>query len=203
MSRDYKSKGMATAKSSGSLILGLFIGYALGIASAIGVWALINQAPSPFLTEEKSAKTKPHESIAKNSQNDSVNKEIDQVSANKPRFDFYNILPGIEEPLAEEPFGQGVKQSPPPVTNDASSASNYFLQIGSYKNSGEAERMKAELALLGVIASVQTAESSDKGTRYRVRIGPYAKITEIDQIRASLQENGIEASFVRAPKKTP
>ncbi len=203
MSRDYKSKGMATAKSSGSLILGFFIGYALGIASAIGVWALINQAPSPFLTEEKSAKTKSHESIAKNSQNDSANKENAQVSANKPRFDFYNILPGIDEPLAEEPFNQGMRQTPPAVINDASSASDYFLQIGSYKSPGDAERMKAELALLGVIASVQTAESSDKGTRYRVRIGPYAKITEIDQIRASLQENGIEASFVRVPKKTP
>ncbi|AKH38822.1 MULTISPECIES: SPOR domain-containing protein [Nitrosomonas] len=203
MSRDYKSKGMATAKSSGSLILGLFIGYALGIASAIGVWALINQAPSPFLTEEKSAKTKPQESIAKNSQNSSTHKETEQASANKPRFDFYNILPGIDEPSAEEPFNQGKRQSLPAVTNDAGSASDYFLQIGSYKNPGDAERMKAELALLGVIASVQTAESSDKGTRYRVRIGPYAKITEIDQIRSSLHENGIEASFVRVPKKTP
>ncbi|SFI59350.1 SPOR domain-containing protein [Nitrosomonas sp. Nm34] len=203
MSRDYKSKGMATAKSSGSLILGLFIGYALGIASAIGVWTLINQAPSPFLTEEKSAKTKPQESIAKNSQNSSTHKETEQVNANKPRFDFYNILPGIDESSAEEPFNQGKRQSLPAVTNDASSASDYFLQIGSYKNPGDAERMKAELALLGVIASVQTAESSDKGTRYRVRIGPYAKITEIDQIRSSLHENGIEASFVRVPKKTP
>jgi cell division protein FtsN len=203
MSRDYKSKGMATAKSSGSLILGLFIGYALGIASAIGVWTLINQAPSPFLTEEKSAKTKPQESIAKNSQNSSTHKETEQVSANKPRFDFYNILPGIDEPSAEEPFNQGKRQSLPAVTNDAGSASDYFLQIGSYKNPGDAERMKAELALLGVIASVQTAESSDKGTRYRVRIGPYAKITEIDQIRSSLHENGIEASFVRVPKKAP
>lgn len=203
MSRDYKSKGMATARSSGSLILGLFIGYALGIASAIGVWAFINQAPSPFLTEEKSAKTKPQESIARNSQNNSVSKEIDQVSENRPRFDFYNILPGIDEPLAEEPFDQRAQQSPPSVIKDTSSASDYFLQIGSYKNPGEAEKIKAELALLGVIASVQTAESSDKGTRYRVRIGPYAKITEIDQIRASLQENGIETSFVRVPKKTP
>lgn len=203
MSRDYKSKGMATARSSGSLILGLFIGYALGIASAIGVWAFINQAPSPFLIEEKSAKTVPQGSIAGNSQNNSVSKEIDQVSANRPRFDFYNILPGIDEPLAEEPFDQGGQKSPPSVINDRSSASNYFLQIGSYRSPGEAEKMKAELALLGVMASVQTAESSDKGTRYRVRIGPYAKITEIDQIRASLQENGIEASFIRVPKKTP
>lgn len=193
---------MATARSSGSLILGLFIGYALGIASAIGVWVLINQAPSPFLTEEKLVKNKPDESITKKIQNNSVTKEIDQVSVNKPRFDFYNILPGIDEPLTEEPFDQ-VTQSTHTIINNANTTSDYFLQIGSYKNANEAERMKAELALLGMIASVQTTESSDKSTWYRVRIGPYSKIDEIDQMRASLQENGIEANFVKIPKKIP
>jgi cell division protein FtsN len=193
---------MATARSSGSLILGLFIGYALGIASAIGVWVLINQAPSPFLTEEKLVKNKPDESITKKIQNNSATKEIDQVSVNKPRFDFYNILPGIDEPLTEEPFDQ-VTQSTPTIINNANTTSDYFLQIGSYKNANEAERMKAELALLGMIASVQTTESSDRSTWYRVRIGPYSKIDEIDQMRASLQENGIEANFVKIPKKIP
>ncbi len=203
MSRDYKSKSMATTRNSGSLILGLFIGYALGIATAIGVWVLINQAPSPFLTEEKLVKNKPDESITKRMQNNSDTKEIDQASVNKPRFDFYNILPGIDEPLTEEPFDQ-VTQSIPTVTNNASTtSSDYFLQIGSYKNANEAERMKAELALLGMIASIQTTESSDKSTSYRVRIGPYSKIDEVDQMRASLQENGIEANFVKIPKKMP
>lgn len=194
---------MATTRNSGSLILGLFIGYALGIATAIGVWVLINQAPSPFLTEEKLVKNKPDESITKRMQNNSDTKEIDQASVNKPRFDFYNILPGIDEPLTEEPFDQ-VTQSIPTVTNNASTtSSDYFLQIGSYKNANEAERMKAELALLGMIASIQTTESSDKSTSYRVRIGPYSKIDEVDQMRASLQENGIEANFVKIPKKMP
>lgn len=194
---------MATTRNSGSLILGLFIGYALGIATAIGVWVLINQAPSPFLTEEKLVKNKPDESITKRIQNNSDTKEIDQASVNKPRFDFYNILPGIDEPLTEEPFDQ-VTQSIPTVTNNASTtSSDYFLQIGSYKNANEAERMKAELALLGMIASIQTTESSDKSTSYRVRIGPYSKIDEVDQMRASLQENGIEANFVKIPKKMP
>lgn len=202
MSRDYKSKGMAAAKSGGSLILALFIGYTLGIASAIGVWAFIHQTPSPFLTEEKSAKITPLENSTPKLQNDSVTKEIEQASTNRPRFDFYNILPGIDEPLTEEPFDQGMS-SPPAKTSDASLASDYYLQIGSYKNASEAERMKAELALLGLIATIQTAESADKGTWHRVRIGPYAKVSEIDQIRAALQENGIEANFVRAPKKTP
>ncbi len=202
MSRDYKSKGMATTRFSGSLVLGLFIGYALGIASAIGVWVFIHQTPSPFLTEEKSAKIKPEESFTKKPQDDSATKGINQASTDRPRFDFYNILPGNDEPLAEETFEQ-VAQSSPPIQNNTSSASDYFLQIGSYKNASEADRMKAELALLGVIASVQTTPSSERGTWHRVRVGPFSKIDEVDQVRASLQANGIEASFVRVPKNTP
>lgn len=201
MSRDYKPKGTATERSSGSLILGLFIGYALGIASAIGVWVFISQAPSPFLTEEKLAKSKADESIVEKP-HDGAAKETEQASVNRPRFDFYNILPGIEEPLTEEPSEQA-KQPIPPVAHDMHSASDYFLQIGSYKSAGEAERMRAELALLGVIASIQTTQSDERGTWHRVRIGPFSKIDEVDQIRASLQENGIEANFVRVPKNTP
>ena len=47
MSRDYKSRRGTSSKGGGSLILGIFIGYALGLISAIGVWLYINQAPSP------------------------------------------------------------------------------------------------------------------------------------------------------------
>ncbi len=54
MSRDYKSRKTSTTRKSGSsLIAGIFIGYTLGLVSAIGVWMYISQAPSPFLTEEK------------------------------------------------------------------------------------------------------------------------------------------------------
>ncbi|MCW5599125.1 MAG: SPOR domain-containing protein [Nitrosomonas sp.] len=200
MSRDYKLKGKATERNSGSLIFGLFIGYALGIASAIGVWLFINQAPSPFLTDERSVKNKPAENIAKSE--DDTAKGTDLASANRPRFDFYNILPGIDEPTAEDSFNQA-KPATAAVTQDTNLASNYFLQIGSYKTPSEAEQIRAELALLGVMASVQTTQSSDRGTWHRVRIGPFSKIDEIDQIRASLQENGIEASFIRVPKNTP
>lgn len=203
MSRDYKSKSMATTRSGGPLFLGLFIGYALGIVSAIGVWIYINQAPSPFLTEDKTVKQKPAGNVSSKTEGDKVNnKELDQANVNRPRFDFYNILPSSDEPLTEEPFDQAALSSTP-IKNDTSVTSDYFLQIGSYKNANEAERMKAELALLGIMASVQTAESSDKGTWYRVRVGPYSKIDEIDQMRASLQENGIETNYVRVPRNSP
>ena len=73
------------------------------------------------------------------------------------------------------------------------------MQIGSFKSAREAEKVKAELAFLGMIAAIQATESSDKGTWYRVRMGPFSDIHEIDQVRASLQENQIESNIIRLP----
>ena len=54
MSRDYKSRKPAASRGGkGVLMLGVFIGYTLGIVSAIGIWFYLEQAPSPFLSEEQ------------------------------------------------------------------------------------------------------------------------------------------------------
>ncbi|MCG7757473.1 MAG: SPOR domain-containing protein [Nitrosomonas sp.] len=57
--------------------------------------------------------------------------------------------------------------------------------------------MKARLAMLGVFASVQPIDLAEKGTWYRVRIGPFSSKTDSDQTSASLRENGIETQFVK------
>lgn len=55
MSRDYKSSKPTknNKKSSGALFLGILIGYALGLMSAIAIWMYISESPSPFLAPEK------------------------------------------------------------------------------------------------------------------------------------------------------
>ena len=43
----------------------------------------------------------------------------------------------------------------------------------------------------------------DKGVWYRVRLGPYGKVEDINKVRTQLAQNGIEPSLVklRDPKK--
>src|SRR5688500_20279674 len=57
MSRDYKTHPNSSfpGKNGNTLLLGLFIGYALGLLTAIGTWMYINQAPSPFISQDKLA----------------------------------------------------------------------------------------------------------------------------------------------------
>lgn len=204
MSRDYKSRGGASSKGGGSLILGIFIGYALGLISAIGVWLYINQAPSPFLTEDKTANRPKEELLSKPTQTEksvvSNTNNNNSTEESKSRFDFYKILPGIDEPdSGNVPNAKEIAKASPQAESVQRATNSYFLQIGSFKSAHEAEKVKAELAFLGMMAAIQPTESSDKGTWYRVRVGPFSDINEIDQIRASLQENQIESNIIRLP----
>ncbi len=220
MSRDYKTRKPSTAKkSNGSLIWGILIGYALGLMSAIGVWMYLDGAPSPFVPEETAHLGKSHEQSAQTKTSESMVDEIETVEAEeRPQFDFYKILPGIEEPISEQAFTRAVEQSPPVPTvspvppvlstpsnnfeNNNAASSNvalekYFLQVGSFRKTDDAENLKARLALLGVVAFVQTADLSEKGIWHRVRVGPFTQKTEVDKVRASLQDNGIEIHFIK------
>ena len=55
----------------------------------------------------------------------------------------------------------------------------------------------AGLAILGYESSVEPANLPDKGTWYRVRLGPYSKVDELNKVRQALAQNGIDASLVK------
>jgi cell division protein FtsN len=78
----------------------------------------------------------------------------------------------------------------------------YFVQAGSFQNPADADNQKARLAILGFESSVEPANLPDKGTWYRVRLGPYTKVEDINRIRQALAQNGIDASLVKI-KETP
>jgi cell division protein FtsN len=74
---------------------------------------------------------------------------------------------------------------------------HFILQAGSFQNPADADNLKARLALLGVEAGVEPVNLAEKGTWYRVRIGPYSKVDEINRLRQTLAQNGIDASLVK------
>lgn len=195
MSRDYKSQPNSTAsgKSGSSLVLGLFIGYALGLISAMGIWMYISQAPSPFISQDKSADSIAAKSgmspAQKGGQASGKEDKSAQTADGKPRFEFYKILPGTEEPVTEKQLQQAVQQ---PLSKES-----YFIQAGSFQHADDADNLKAKLAMLGVEASVQSTDLAEKGIWYRVRVGPFTAINDINQVRASLQQNGIQTSLIK------
>ena len=81
------------------------------------------------------------------------------------------------------------------VTNDAD---NYILQVGSFRSSGDAEQMKARLALQGFTTQVQSVRVNDE-TWHRVRIGPVAGARKADEMRKQLSQAGIDSLVMKNP----
>jgi cell division protein FtsN len=73
----------------------------------------------------------------------------------------------------------------------------YILQAGAFGASGDAEAIKAKVALLGLGARVESATINGK-TVYRVRMGPYTTASELAEAKRKLAEGGLPAMAIRA-----
>ena len=87
--------------------------------------------------------------------------------------------------------------SQPAATTTAASApadttARYLLQAGSFSASGDAEALKARIALLGLGARVESARVQGR-TVYRVRMGPYGTASELADAKGKLEGGGLEA----------
>ena len=189
--KDYKPRQSARDGRGSRLLLGMFIGFILGLITASVIAVYMLKAPVPFLDKPKvPEKTTGGAQVLKDTP------PVANKDDGKPRFDFYRILPGQEEPVTNEQLKQA-------AVKDKSSKSEpelkdtYFLQAGAFQNPADADNMKARLALLGFEANVEPANIADKGVMYRVRLGPYNKIDDINKVRTQLAQNSIEPSLIR------
>jgi cell division protein FtsN len=73
----------------------------------------------------------------------------------------------------------------------------YLLQAGAFGASGDAEAVKAKIALLGLSARVESADIQGK-TVYRVRMGPYGTASELAEAKRKLAAGGLPALAIKA-----
>jgi cell division protein FtsN len=73
----------------------------------------------------------------------------------------------------------------------------YILQAGAFGASGDAEGIKAKVAMLGLTARVEGATINGK-TIYRVRMGPYATASELAEAKHKLASGGLPAMAIKA-----
>ena len=189
------SKSSGSGRGGGSKMLpGIFIGLVIGVLIALGVVLYLNQATLPF--QDKMPKAEP-DSGAQPPGNLPLPGKPGDKPVEKPRFDFYKILPGTQEATpgntSTTPPLEGQGQSlPPPAAMD-----QFYLQVGAFQKPADADNLKAKLALMGVEASVQDVAIPDKGTLHRVRTGPYASPTEMNQVRTLMAQNGVQATVIK------
>ncbi len=132
--------------------------------------------------------------------------EEDAADEEGPRFEFYSILPELEVVVPD--FGQGGSagddQNLPAPDADAQPADSatdetgqrYFLQAGSFRKAEQADRLKAEIALLGLDVAIQDVQVN--GERWhRVRVGPFSQREALQSAQQRLRANEIDYLMMR------
>ncbi len=78
----------------------------------------------------------------------------------------------------------------------AGDGSRYLLQAGAFQASGQAEELKARIALLGLGARVEAAQIGGN-TVYRVRMGPYGTATDLAEAKRKLSSGGLDSLAIK------
>jgi cell division protein FtsN len=186
-------------RSGGSFLIGLFLGLVIGLGLALGVAFYLNKTPLPFL----GSKARP-----------AATKDADPAKAppvagmpqggakgtDKPKYDFYKILPGGEEPVSEKDLKEAAAKAAAAAKAPGQPEPPrgvYLIQAGSFQNPADADNQKAKIAILGFESTVEPTSLPEKGTWYRVRMGPYTSLEDLNRVRRVLSQNGIDASLVK------
>ena len=223
MPRDYKHRATRRRKRSKLSPLILVVsGLLVGLFIAFLVFIKMQTPPEPPAFFQESL-LPPVEETRPNTTAESPAEAVEeapqaQALPPKPRFDFYTLLPEMEvvvpdEEVAAPPPAPPVKQpaaaskpaaQQPELTTPAATATakatpaeTYLLQVGSFRNGEQAERFRAELALLGLQTSIQKVTIDNKDTYHRVRVGPFRDTGSLNKARSRLSKQGIESSVIK------
>ena len=198
MSRDMKPRKTPPArKSGGGTLFGLFIGLVIGVIAVAGVVWYINKAPLPFTTTGQQPKLSPPIATKPVAP---TTPEVPPVASapvalpgkpgdpvpEKPRFDFYKILPGNAEAIPDpKPEEAKPVVSKPGETKAITTAP------------GEAKPADAKPVESKAVASKPTEGKVDKDNTLKepiyLQAGSFASASEADNQKARLALLGAEA----------
>jgi cell division protein FtsN len=162
----------------GGTLIGIFIGIVvgLGLASAVAYWLMKNNPalPLPSLASDAHEPARDGSKIAK-------------ADADKPRFDFYKILPGVEEPKVQAgrlPAERGDRT----VAEQAKdrSADKGDRAIGAADKSQPRTSEKS--------ASADPAKAAKASDRFWLQAGSFSTGPDAENLRARLALSGWEAT---------
>lgn len=192
MSRDQKPRlKTSTPKSGsrGSTLVGIFVGLILGALVAAGI-ALYFTAASPFQRkQEEKPVVAPPPRPPQGGEPIALPGKAGDKPVEKPRFDFYNVLPkgsdALPAPTKPEETTEVVKSDKPEKAEKPAKTDKPPKAEGDKPKPDDAERAKAEAALL---------DKPVVPEKYYLQAGAFEDPSEADNLKARLALMGVEAS---------
>lgn len=157
------------------------------LSSFIGLLLYLHSVP-PINPPMRSGASKPHPNPANRSGQTAA------TGSKSLHFQFYKMLPDSKVVPPK------VKAYNPGKALDDDNY-NYFVQTGSFRHAGDAERQKARIAFQGLRAEIRKVTNAASETWYRVQIGPYRSRSKMNSAIDKLVAINIAPMVRKVPAK--
>ena len=190
----------------GNTLVGFILGLVVGLTVALGVAVYVTKVPIPFLNK----------GLTRNAEQDAAEeKKNKDWDPNAPLYGKSPAANGPAEP--NKPVKSGEVAAPPQAPASAPAAPSdplgdlaagkaqqseafyYFVQVGAFRSSDEAESQRVKLALGGFDPAISQRDQEGK-IIYRVRVGPYDSKSQAEQIQTQLKSNKFESALIRVQR---
>ncbi|MCD6027647.1 MAG: hypothetical protein K0R08_2166 [Solimicrobium sp.] len=213
-----------TTREQGGTLLGLVIGLVVGLGIAVLVALMITKTPTPFTNKLGMSKPADAPLVQLTDPNKPLyGSSYKEAPSNTPVANTSSITT-VQETVAQAKglaAGTAVNAGSSPDAeimpeivkfNSNSAAADdldlkktmeeraaYYLQVGAFRDSSDAENVRAKLALIGIESAVKT-KNAEGDNLFRVRIGPFDHLDEMNRVRSKLVENSIDVAVIKTPK---
>jgi cell division protein FtsN len=213
MAKDYKNTAKRKRKKAkvtpgwvwmlAGLSIGLLVAFLVYLQDHPMEMAKGNNKPAPVV--EKSRTVEPVKKSAISEQGTSQQGNSDQAQkphcdqAQKPHFDFYNLLPEMEVLIPEQEIAAEREK------NASGEKVVYDLQVGSFRQFEDADRLRAKLALMNFESHIQrvtiTGSYNSEQTWFRVRVGPFKSARKMGKVRNQLRNKAMDPIVLKTVLK--
>jgi cell division protein FtsN len=187
--RDYKRARRAGTQLNLSGMREAAIGFGAGLAIAGLVYLYDHRAQDS--TPPAQRPTPRHTAANDNGSDVPADTSPGGPPPRESKYDFYEMLPKFEVVVPEKEHGARVA---PTALIDR--PGTYFLQVGSYRDAGVADRIHAQLSKLGIDSTVQRV-AVDTDVWHRVRVGPIKDLPRLNHLREQLRASDLDSLVIR------
>ncbi|RZJ10631.1 MAG: sporulation protein [Acidovorax sp.] len=214
-------------QQTGGTIIGFIVGVIVGLGAALAVAVYVTKVPVPFLNKGSGRGVDMDAAESQKNKNWDPNSPLygknparpvtaaasapasAPAAAAAPAPDV-RAAASAAKPVASkpEPAKAETKPGADPLGDLAVAKAaakgnldpfDYFVQAGAFRTQVDADAQRAKLAMLGWEARVSEREQNGRPV-FRVRVGPFAKRDDAEQLKEKLDGTGVESALVRVQR---
>ncbi|WP_298212614.1 SPOR domain-containing protein [Acidovorax sp.] len=213
-------------QQTGGTIIGFIVGVIVGLAAALAVAVYVTKVPVPFLNKgggrtadmdaaesQKNKNWDPNSPLYGKNPARPVTPAVAAASAPASAPDVRAAAsaakPGASKPEAAKAESKPETKPGADPLGDLAVAKaaakgnvdpfDYFVQAGAFRTQADADAQRAKLAMLGWEARVSEREQNGRAV-FRVRVGPFTKRDDAEQLKEKLDGAGVESALVRVQR---